>query len=77
MSLVVPSSEGDELTIWDSMESEFASGLEYQGTFEYVLRSSSAERSMNSSLQPSDFGPRLELDAGYAVHTCRRVFETR
>ena len=35
--LVVPSSEGHELTIWDSMESEFASGLEYCGVFEYVM----------------------------------------
>jgi hypothetical protein len=27
---VVPGIEGEELTIWDSKESEFASGLEYQ-----------------------------------------------
>lgn len=32
--IVVPSSEGgEELTIWDSHESEFASGLEYSGYF--------------------------------------------
>jgi hypothetical protein len=31
---VVPLSEGHELTIWDSKESEFASGLEYCGVFE-------------------------------------------
>ncbi|KAI0068306.1 WD repeat-containing protein [Artomyces pyxidatus] len=28
--LVVPGAEGEELTIWDSKESEFASGLEYR-----------------------------------------------
>ncbi|KAF7436647.1 regulator of (H+)-ATPase in vacuolar membrane [Pleurotus ostreatus] len=33
-ALVVPTSEGgEELTIWDSHESEFASGLEYSGHF--------------------------------------------
>ncbi|KAF9455073.1 hypothetical protein P691DRAFT_770160 [Macrolepiota fuliginosa MF-IS2] len=36
-ALVVPSLEGDELTIWDSKESEFASGLEYRGTFEQSI----------------------------------------
>jgi hypothetical protein len=28
--LIVPGPEGEELTIWDSKESEFASGLEYR-----------------------------------------------
>lgn len=32
-ALIVPSSEGEELTIWDSKESEFASGLEYRRVF--------------------------------------------
>ncbi|KXN83882.1 Regulator of V-ATPase in vacuolar membrane protein 1 [Leucoagaricus sp. SymC.cos] len=36
-ALVVPSAEGDELTIWDSMESEFASGLEYRGVFDQPI----------------------------------------
>lgn len=31
--LVVPGPEGEELTIWDSQESEFASGLEYQAVY--------------------------------------------
>jgi len=33
---VVPSPEGEELTIWDSTESEFASGLEYRTVFRYT-----------------------------------------
>lgn len=33
---VVESQDGDELTIWDSMESEFASGLEYRGMYKCV-----------------------------------------
>ncbi|KAJ3560471.1 hypothetical protein NP233_g10818 [Leucocoprinus birnbaumii] len=36
-ALVVPSAGGDELTIWDSMESEFASGLEYCGVFDQPI----------------------------------------
>ncbi|KAF9056524.1 RAVE protein 1 C terminal-domain-containing protein [Panaeolus papilionaceus] len=32
-ALIVDGSSGDELTIWDSSESEFASGLEYSGHF--------------------------------------------
>ncbi|KAJ7487439.1 RAVE protein 1 C terminal-domain-containing protein [Mycena galericulata] len=32
-ALIVPTSEGEELTIWDSKESEFASGLEFRGIF--------------------------------------------
>ena len=32
---VVGGSKGDELTIWDSTESEFASGLEYCGEYKY------------------------------------------
>ncbi|XP_006454653.1 hypothetical protein AGABI2DRAFT_198048 [Agaricus bisporus var. bisporus H97] len=36
-ALVVPSPEGAELTIWDSQESEFASGLEYRGTFDQAI----------------------------------------
>ncbi|KAK0464982.1 RAVE protein 1 C terminal-domain-containing protein [Desarmillaria tabescens] len=32
-ALIVPCSEGEELTIWDSKESEFASGLEYRRVF--------------------------------------------
>ena len=28
--------DGDELTIWDSQESEFATGLEYCGMFRFV-----------------------------------------
>ncbi|KAH8120057.1 RAVE protein 1 C terminal-domain-containing protein [Phellopilus nigrolimitatus] len=32
-ALVSPGSNGDELTIWDSKESEFASGLEYRQIF--------------------------------------------
>jgi hypothetical protein len=31
-SAVVPRADGDELTIWDSKESEFSSGLEYVKT---------------------------------------------
>jgi len=31
--IVVEGQDGDELTIWDSMESEFASGLEYRGMY--------------------------------------------
>ncbi len=34
---VVGEPEGDELTIWDSTESEFASGLEFRGTYGCVL----------------------------------------
>ncbi|TFK36859.1 RAVE protein 1 C terminal-domain-containing protein [Crucibulum laeve] len=33
-ALIVPGSDGDELTIWDSTESEFASGLEYRGVYQ-------------------------------------------
>jgi hypothetical protein len=33
LNLVVPTSEGEELTIWDSKESEFASGLEFRGIY--------------------------------------------
>lgn len=29
----IPEDQGEELTIWDSKESEFASGLEYRGVF--------------------------------------------
>lgn len=36
-ALVVPLPGGDELTIWDSMESEFASGLEYRGVFDQPI----------------------------------------
>jgi len=36
--LVVGSSQGDELTIWDSTESEFSSGLEYRGEYRYEKR---------------------------------------
>ncbi|KAJ7786153.1 RAVE protein 1 C terminal-domain-containing protein [Mycena metata] len=32
-ALIVSTAEGDELTIWDSKESEFASGLEFRGIF--------------------------------------------
>ncbi|KAJ6621584.1 RAVE protein 1 C terminal-domain-containing protein [Mycena sp. CBHHK59/15] len=32
-ALIVPGPEGEELTIWDSKESEFASGLEFRGFF--------------------------------------------
>ncbi|KAJ7092570.1 WD repeat-containing protein [Mycena epipterygia] len=32
-ALIVPTPEGEELTIWDSKESEFASGLEFRGIF--------------------------------------------
>lgn len=32
--IVVPLEEGEELTIWDSKESEFASGLEFRRVFE-------------------------------------------
>lgn len=35
--LVVSGPEGEELTIWDSKESEFASGLEYKRVFRYVF----------------------------------------
>jgi hypothetical protein len=31
--VVVPRADGEELTIWDSKESEFSSGLEYMKTF--------------------------------------------
>ena len=34
--IVVSGTEGEELTIWDSKESEFASGLEYRRLFGYV-----------------------------------------
>ncbi|KAF9029279.1 WD repeat-containing protein [Hymenopellis radicata] len=37
-ALVVSIPEGDELTIWDSKESEFASGMEYQGIFSEPIR---------------------------------------
>lgn len=33
MHIVVGSTDGDELTIWDSNESQFASGLEYSGNY--------------------------------------------
>lgn len=36
LSSVVGGSDGDELTIWDSTESEFASGLEYIGIHRYA-----------------------------------------
>ncbi|KAF9462089.1 WD repeat-containing protein [Collybia nuda] len=32
-ALIVPGNDGHELTIWDSQESEFATGLEYRGIF--------------------------------------------
>ncbi|KAF8213200.1 WD repeat-containing protein [Mycena galopus ATCC 62051] len=32
-ALIVATSEGEELTIWDSKESEFASGLEFRGIY--------------------------------------------
>ncbi|KAJ6574959.1 WD repeat-containing protein [Mycena capillaripes] len=32
-ALIVATTEGEELTIWDSKESEFASGLEFRGIF--------------------------------------------
>ncbi|KAF9076123.1 RAVE protein 1 C terminal-domain-containing protein [Rhodocollybia butyracea] len=32
-ALITPCSDGDELTIWDSKESEFASGLEFRCTY--------------------------------------------
>lgn len=35
--IVVDSPEGNELTIWDSTESEFASGLEHHGTYRYFV----------------------------------------
>jgi hypothetical protein len=34
---VAPTPDGEELTIWDSKESEFASGLEYRGVFRHVF----------------------------------------
>lgn len=34
--IVVPGEEGEELTIWDSKESEFASGLEFRRIFRFV-----------------------------------------
>ncbi|KAJ7071176.1 RAVE protein 1 C terminal-domain-containing protein [Mycena amicta] len=36
-ALVVPTPKGDELTIWDSKESEFASGLEFCATFSEAI----------------------------------------
>jgi hypothetical protein len=36
MVTVVSGPDGDELTIWDSQESEFATGLEYCGMFRLV-----------------------------------------
>ena len=36
--------DGDELTIWDSTESEFASGLEYQGAYRYARGVFATER---------------------------------
>ncbi|KIY70161.1 hypothetical protein CYLTODRAFT_348194 [Cylindrobasidium torrendii FP15055 ss-10] len=36
-ALVVPVQDGDELTVWDSKESEFASGLEYQFVFSEAI----------------------------------------
>ena len=35
---VVPTPEGEELTIWDSKESEFSLGLEYQQTLRWDPR---------------------------------------
>ncbi|KAF8222144.1 WD repeat-containing protein [Tricholoma matsutake] len=37
-ALIVSGPDGDELTIWDSQESEFATGLEYCGTFSESIR---------------------------------------
>ncbi|KAF9479728.1 hypothetical protein BDN70DRAFT_906163 [Pholiota conissans] len=36
-ALIVAGLEGDELTIWDSTESEFASGLEYSGQYTELI----------------------------------------
>ncbi|KIM47847.1 hypothetical protein M413DRAFT_417307 [Hebeloma cylindrosporum] len=36
-ALIVESSQGDELTIWDSLESEFSSGLEYCGEYSELI----------------------------------------
>ena len=40
---VVSIPNGDELTIWDSTESEFASGLEYRGEYRYSFFSDEVE----------------------------------
>ncbi|KAF7320375.1 WD repeat protein [Mycena kentingensis (nom. inval.)] len=36
-ALIVPTASGEELTIWDSKESEFASGLEFCGVFSETI----------------------------------------
>ncbi|THH13364.1 hypothetical protein EW146_g6843 [Bondarzewia mesenterica] len=62
-ALVVPGANGDELTIWDSKESEFSSGLEYK----VVLSSSDPVSDLDWSAtprQPVDPGRR---DPGWAV----------
>ena len=35
--IVTSSAKGEELSIWDSKESEFASGLEYRTTFDHRI----------------------------------------
>ncbi|OBZ78887.1 Regulator of V-ATPase in vacuolar membrane protein 1 [Grifola frondosa] len=62
--LVVSGSEGDELTIWDSKESEFASGLEYR----QILNASDPVNDLDWSATPDNqsilavgFAHRVEL----------------
>ena len=59
--VVVRNPEGDELTIWDSKESEFASGLEYRA----VLDPADTVRDLDWSATPDT---QSILAVGYAHH---------
>jgi hypothetical protein len=67
-SLVMATPEGDELTIWDSKESEFASGLEFRGIYRFFFFSSHPSKHSNlSPVIPSmtSTGPRLQIHSQF------------
>lgn len=71
---VVPGSDGHELTIWDSKESEFATGMEYRGVFRYpffvpFMWSSPKLRTS----QRTHTGPRLDLHPRHPIYSRRRL----
>ena len=74
--IVVPILEGEELTIWDSKESEFSLGLEYRQTLRYVRDMPTLMQLLTSSfvqrVRP-DQRPRLDSHARQPVHPRRRL----
>ncbi|KAI0271408.1 WD repeat-containing protein [Gloeopeniophorella convolvens] len=62
--LIVPQADGEELTIWDSQESEFSSGLEYTATLSSADRVNDLDWSStpdNQSILAVGFAYRVEI----------------